>query len=288
MGDWNISWHHETLGIPDLWTRGVTGEGATVALLDTGLSSPPGLDRPDFEYLDSGGKPTGAGDPHGHGTCCASLIASYAGGVLGIAPFARVVSLRVLETGTTIADVEAALQFVLARGGIDVVSCSFILDEVTPAIAETIRALTNAGSLVVAAAGDDDSVKGEFPERTPNALTVAAVDGAAAPLPGARLGAWIDVAAPGFELPVVTARGVAGLFSESSAAAAVVSGVAALLLSAIPSGRPRRKAAQALEGVFKTTAAPISAADPGAVGRGLIRPAAALEAIRALSSQEDT
>lgn len=280
--NWNISWHHEALGIPDLWRQDIVGRDVTVALLDTGLAAPAGLDRRDFLYLRSDGAPIGPTDTYGHGTCCASIIAGYLGGALGIAPFASIVSMQVLETGTTIEDVESALQYVLGRPEIDVVSCSFVLSMLTPKVRDAVRALTNAGKLVIAAAGDNQDVASEFPEQTPNAVTVAAVDATSAPLPHARMGAWIDVAAPGFDIPVVTADGNIATFGESSAAAAVVSGVAALVLSTLPRGERRRSVARGLEGLFKATARSIAGSDPSAIGCGVVNPAALVKAAQSL------
>src|SRR5438128_12674754 len=76
-GQWKVSWHHQRLGIPAIWENGITGKGVTVALLDTGLGTPTGLDRTDFEYLDARGARIQPGDPQGHGTCCGSIITSY-------------------------------------------------------------------------------------------------------------------------------------------------------------------------------------------------------------------
>jgi subtilisin family serine protease len=270
---WNVSWHHRTLQVPDLWRDGLLGAGITVALLDTGLSSPPGLDRGDFEYRDARGQATSPLDLRGHGTSCGSLIASLRGGALGIAPHCKLVSLRVLETGTSVRDVESALEYLVEqRADVDVVSCSFVMKELTPRVENAVRTLTNRGQLVVAAAGNDQTPS-SFPERTPNAVTVAAVDAQLTPLSGAQLGSWIDVAAPGKDLPVVVPGSDAfGLFSHSSAAAAVVSGVTALALSAVAAGEPRRKLALRLEGLLRSTAKTLTGNDPAAVGQGLVNP----------------
>src|SRR5260221_1054512 len=242
MSQWRVSWHHLMLGVPELWSKGITGKGVTIALLDTGLAAPKGLDRADFEYLDSRGRPILSSDPDGHGTSAGSAIASYLGGALGIAPEAKLVSMQVLGSATAAADVEAALTYVLGRPDIDVVSCSFVMTKATDAVRDAVRRLTAMGKVVIAAAGNEESAK-EVPEQTENALTVSAIDGAMHPLQGARTGSWIDVSAPGFEIPVVL-PGVArtGLFSLSSPAAAVTSGVAAPRLSTPPPGVRRSPA----------------------------------------------
>jgi membrane-anchored mycosin MYCP len=282
--DWNLSWHHRTLGIADLWRRHLTGRGVTVALLDTGLARPDGLARASFQYFDAQGTPAAPHDPSGHGTCCASVIACTRGGALGIAPDVRIASFRVLETGNDAEDVERALAHILRdRPDVDVLSCSFVIDDASPALKATVRALCRDGRVVIAAAGDRLGLDSEFPELTPGAITIAAVDEQGRPLPGAKTGAWIDLAAPGQDLPAV-APGVDHLvlFGESSAAAAVATGVAALALSTRAPGPARRRLGIALEGLLKATAVAPPGAEPDAVGAGVISPARLIQAAAAI------
>lgn len=270
---WNVSWHHVALGIPDLWSRGFKGQGVTVALLDTGLAEPQGLGRGSFEYLDARGNAIGPSDVDGHGTCCASVISSYRSGALGIAPFVKIVSLRVLQTGTSLADVESALTYVTKRPDIDIVSCSFVMSACTPAIGSLVTTLGKAGKVVVAAAGDVLADHSPFPENVPGLLTVAAIDSNDRPLPGARVGTWIDLAAPGSDLPVVL-RGTdaIGLFGQSSAAAAVTSGVVALALSNQPPAR-RVAMGRAMPALLRTKVKALPADDPAGNGHGIVDPA---------------
>jgi subtilisin family serine protease len=285
MAAWKLSWHHEELGIAEFWKQGITGHGVTVALLDTGLAKPVGLDRSDFEYLDADGNPTSATDLDGHGTCCASLIASYRGGALGVAPEAKLVSYRVLETGDAAGAVERAFEHILrARPDIDVLSCSFVIDRASPRLRECVRALVNAGKVVIAAAGNSHEAVSEFPEQTTNAITVAAVTRDGRPLSAARTGPWIDLSAPGHDLPAL-APGInrVVLFGESSAAAAVMSGVAALALSVRERTGARQRLAMGLEGLLKATARPLSGVDPRAVGAGVVDPERLVQSSLAIS-----
>ena len=282
--DWILSWHHRTLGIADLWRRHITGRGVTVAVLDTGLAQADGLERAGFQYFDAQGIPTAPHDLNGHGTCCASVIACTRGGALGIAPEVRIASFRVLETGNDAEDIEQALAHILRdRPDVDVLSCSFVIDDASPGLKGAVRALCREGRVVIGAAGDRLEADSAFPELTPGVITVAAVDAQAGPLPGAKTGPWIDLAAPGQDLPAV-APGVDHLvlFGVSSAAAAVATGVAALALSTRPPGAARRRLGLALEGLLKATALLPPGADPDAVGAGVIHPARLLQAAAAL------
>jgi subtilisin family serine protease len=245
MPHWNVSPHHEHLDIQSLWKGGIVGQGVTVAVLDTGLAAPRGLDRSDFEYLDDSGQPIGAADVSGHGTAAGSVIASYLGRALGIAPHAKLVSIQI--TGVAGANLESAFDYLLRqRADVDVVSCSFVIPRASAVLREQVRQLSR-------------------------------------PIAGARSGAWIDVAAPGFDLPVVLPGTTQiGRFGMSSAAAAVVSGVAALVLSTIPDIATRRSFARGLDRLFRSTASPLRDAARLA-GAGLVNPQSLVKAAKAFA-----
>jgi subtilisin len=272
--NWKLSWHHQALKIADLWRQNVTGAGVTVALLDTGLSRPLGLDRTSFQYFDATGNAIPPSDSTGHGTCCASVIASYRGGALGVAPDVKVSSFRVVDTGNDAEEVETAFRHILNdRPDIDVLSCSFVIDQARPSLKDAVAALVADGRVVVAAAGDRNDAATDFPEQTLGAITVAAVNQQLQPLAGAKVGSWLDLSAPGKDIPAV-APGAdrVVLFSESSAAAAVAAGVAALVLSTRAPGAARKQLASALEQLFKDTAVSPPGADPNAIGAGVTNP----------------
>ncbi|MER3486431.1 MAG: peptidase S8, partial [Chloroflexota bacterium] len=137
---------------------------ADVAVLDTGVD----LSNPDLNVaggVDCDGPDTGNyGDAHGHGTHIAGTIAALDNGigVVGVAPGARIWSVRVLDAygnGTT-SNLICGLDWVAAHADtIDVVnmslagagsdgSCS------STALHEAICGVVNAGVTVVAAAGN--------------------------------------------------------------------------------------------------------------------------------------
>jgi minor extracellular protease Epr len=274
-----VGWHHRLLGIPKLWGDGILGNHVRMAILDTGQASVAGLDRPTFEYLDHIGTKINATDIKGHGTACASIAGSGKDGVLGIAPKVAISSYRVLDAGDLATKAETALAAVVARADVDIVLCAFIVDKVTPAIVDHVRALALKGVVVVASAGNDVSATNAFPEHTPHAITVAGLSQDGTPLPSAKLGAWIDVSAPGERLPALNPNGAQVDFGDSSGAAAIVAGVAALILGTAPVGPSRRKLGVMFEGMVRATAAKLPNVPPGVIGTGRINPAAILEVI---------
>lgn len=277
------AWHLEALDVPRVWAA-TRGAGITVAVLDGGLDAVEGLEAARIERLTPEGKKDTGGDrAQGHGTACASLIASASAGAPGVAPLARIVSINVAgSAGRPLpSKVERALR--LATTLADVISCSIVLPTVSPSLAAAVRDAHNAGKVVVGAAGNRADEPNEFPELTLNVLTVAAVSRGRLPLKGARLGKWIDVAAPGEDLLVTTRVGPRVWRGQSSGAAALVAGVCALMLSVAKGAGRLSAAARALPGLVESTALDVPPKGKDvATGRGVIAPTRLLQAVQKL------
>ena len=109
------------IGAQQSWTRGFTGSGVTVAVIDTGVTRMKGLDGvgkvvngPDLSY-ESQRPGTRYLDGFGHGTHMAGIIAGQDGDLSansgpfafgGVAPGARILNMKV-ATGDGGADVTA-------------------------------------------------------------------------------------------------------------------------------------------------------------------------------------
>jgi serine protease AprX len=102
------SLYTELVRAPEVWDLGYTGQGVTVAVLDSGIAPVADLTQPSsriiaaVDFVDS---TAGVGDPGGHGTHVAGIIAGNgtdsAGGYEGIAPEANLIDVRVLNEGGT-------------------------------------------------------------------------------------------------------------------------------------------------------------------------------------------
>ena len=93
---------------PEVWDLGYTGQGVTVAVLDSGIAPVADLTQPSSRVIaavDFVTTTVGMGDPGGHGTHVAGIIAGNgadsAGGYQGIAPEANLIDVRVLNEGGT-------------------------------------------------------------------------------------------------------------------------------------------------------------------------------------------
>src|SRR4051812_38033299 len=162
------------------WNAGYTGKGVDVAVIDTGVAPVAGLNasgkvingpdlslesqNPSLQYLDT----------NGHGTFMAGLIAGndgQAGGYRGVAPDARIVSLKVgvADGGVDVSQVIAAIDWVVQHRNdngmnIRVLNLSYGTNSTQPyqvdPLAYAVEQAWKAGIVVVAAAGTSGYQKG--------------------------------------------------------------------------------------------------------------------------------
>ena len=181
-----------TINVRDLLGASYLGNGAgqTIAVLDSGVNEVPGLAGRVIQGVDLTG--TGFNDDYGHGTFVASLIAGNGRsdngnsntGILGVAPGARIVSVKVAGANgaSTVGRVVAGLDWVIkhrAQYGITVVNMS--LAEASPRsyFVDPVDALAEAaqfaGMSVVASAGNEGSTVMAAPGNDPFVTTVGSV-----------------------------------------------------------------------------------------------------------------
>lgn len=169
---------------------GYTGQGYTVAIIDTGVDYRHPALAGDYlggwDFVDNDSDPM---DLNGHGTHVAGIISSSNSTYLGIAPDVDFVALRVLDAGGsgTYGNVLAALQWVQAnreRYNIVAVNMSlgsgnFIVNPYT-FLEPTLASLKSSGVFVAAASGNsfysNNSQQGlGYPAISPNVVSVGAV-----------------------------------------------------------------------------------------------------------------
>jgi type VII secretion-associated serine protease mycosin len=273
-----------------------TGSGITVGLLDTGVVGSRAdltgqvTDGPDY----AGGveKPGGPGWGE-HGTCMASIIAGHGrgsgAGMLGIAPKAHILSVRVIrdddapdiggatKDATPISD---GIHYAVDHGA-EVISMSLGGDEEgagsdSSSEADAIRYALSKNVVVVVAAGNTDGQGDaiQYPGAERGVITVAAVTSSGAHAPFSTTGWDVSVAAPGANLPCDAADSDQEyeLGDGTSQATAYVAGIAALIKSENRSLSP----AQVRDILEKTTVDKPSGGRDDLVGFGVVDPVAAL------------
>ena len=190
------------IGAPATWSRlGLTGRGVTVAVVDSGVAAHPDLGSRlvaaiDFTSSAPTVSPVALGDPGGHGTHVAGLVAgdgTASGGLYaGVAPNASVVDVRVIgaDGTTTLSTVLRGLQWVLENRrvyNIRVANLSFgataRASYTEDLLATAAEVLTFAGIVVVCAAGNAGPGTATIatPGSDPYVVTVGALDDAGTP-----------------------------------------------------------------------------------------------------------
>ncbi|MEV8451888.1 type VII secretion-associated serine protease mycosin [Streptomyces sp. NPDC052095] len=294
-------WGLDALHTGQAW-RTTKGRGITVAVVDTGVDgSLPDLAGQVLPGKDMIGFGARRGDRSWarHGTAMAGIIAGRGhgpardDGVLGIAPEARILPVRVIleasdpdrskarkSRGTALAD---GIRWA-ADHGADVINLSLGDDSRSahPEAGEdaAIRYALGKGAVVVASAGNGGE-KGDhisYPAAYPGVIAVAAVDryGTHAAFSTRRW--YAAVSAPGVDVVVASPDRQYYVEWGTSAAAAFVSGAVALVRAAHPGLSPAQ-----IKKLLTDTArsAPASGRDD-ARGYGIVDPAAAIEAGAAL------
>ncbi len=231
--------------------RNLSGEGVVIAVIDTGIDA----SHPDLAGVVIGGADfSGAGTPGGtspvgpsgfHATMVASLIAGQGritGGVIGIAPNAKLLSISVglgLEGADTDRQIAQAVRWAADQGA-DVINLSVSrASRNWPASwDEAFLYAMEKDVVIVAASGNklDGLSSPTAPATIPGVISVTAVDreGNASAVSGAE-GIGISVAAAGIDMVGSYPNQDAKKWSGSSAAAPIVSGLLALMIEADPS-----------------------------------------------------
>lgn len=173
---------------------GYTGEGITVAVIDTGVSPHMDLVKPQNRivgFKDFVNNKTKPYDDNGHGTHVAGIIAgngySSRGRYAGIAPKANILGIKSLDengSGTT-SDILSSIQYVIDTKNVyntkvlnlslgTPTNNSYKKDPLSLAAAQAVR----AGITVVVAAGNSGPSKKTIlsPANTPSVVSVGAVD----------------------------------------------------------------------------------------------------------------
>src|SRR2546425_11938914 len=271
------------------WSK-ATGRGVTVALMDTGVARHPDLDGSVLARLDFVGDGATQLDPSGHGTFVAGLIAAHGEAFKGVAPDAKLVSLRVLDQKGhgTMHSVLAAFDWLLHNRSayhIRVLNLSFGAEQTSSyhktLLAGVVESAQFAGIAVVAAAGNDGPAPRtvSMPGADPFVITVGSLDDHGTPGTGddressfssrgpTRDGfAKPDVLAPGEHVVSLRVPGTAldrdgertntspyAPLTGTSASSAMPAGVAALVLQAHTGYSPTQVKGAIVAGSRKVT-----------------------------------
>lgn len=256
------------------------GDGVVVAVVDTGVNSKqPELSGNLLPGYDNNLGLNGWSDDDGHGTAMASIIAAHgtsaASGTLGIAPKAKLLPVKVGVSGDnlTASGVTAGIYWAVDHGA-KVINLSLAGGE-TRFEDEALRGALAADVVVVAGVGNrPEDTKVGFPAAYPGVVAVAGVDQSGGHAEVSVTGPEVVLSAPAVDIVAPRHDLLYGSGTGTSDAAAIVSGVVALVRAKYPNLSAR-------EVVHRLTATAIDKGPPGRddeYGYGIVNPVAALTA----------
>lgn len=235
----NYQWNLPAIGTEAGWnvTRG--SKDVKIAVIDTGVD----LDHPDlkrrlvqgYNALTDTNNPD---DDNGHGSHVAGIIASDTNngeGMAGITWFNPIIPVKVMGSDGT------GGSFYVAKGihwavdhGASIINLSLGLYESCELIEDSIRYALEKDVVIISAAGNENTSQPSFPAAYPGVLGVAAVNWDGTRAPFSNFGNYIDVAAPGVDIPSTFANGEYAALSGTSMAAPHVTALAGLIRSVNP------------------------------------------------------
>lgn len=212
-------WNMRMVHAEEAWEL-ATGAGVIVAVIDTGVAyeDHKGVYAPDlrgtefvpgYDFVNDDAVPA---DDHGHGTHCAGTIAqsTHNGrGVVGLAPGCRIMPLKVLsaEGWGTVSDIADAIRFA-ADEGAHVLSMSLGGGGYSPVMKSAVDYALRKGCVVVAAAGNANRNRVEYPAAYPGVLAVTSVGPSGERAFYSSYGREAFLAAPGGDMREGPAGGV--------------------------------------------------------------------------------
>ncbi|MBA9003331.1 S8 family peptidase [Thermomonospora cellulosilytica] len=252
-------WYLNAMRVPRAWRWG-RGRDVTVAVLDTGVDGTHKdltgqvIDGPDYT---GGNRQPGGRYWGGHGTAMAGIIAGHgngpgqSSGVMGIAPRAKVLSIRVtwenddpLRQNGNLAGqsrdaVAKGIRYAVDNGA-DIINMSlgggraFYNGNTTEE--QAVRYALSKGVVLIASAGNDGSGpnRKNFPAAYPGVIAVGALNKKMRPWEDTNRNSYVSVCAPGVDIisPAPGDKYVLG--TGTSPSSAIVAGVAALIRARFP------------------------------------------------------
>lgn len=242
-------WGLDKTGVPKAWELGATGQGITIAVIDTGvdINHPDLKDKivPGYNAITASTDLKSVRDNNGHGTHVAGIAAAARNGegVVGVAYDAKIMPIKAMDRyGEGTDDVIADGIVWAADHGAKIINLSLGSDAQEEILKEAISYARARGSLIVAAAGnlqgDGSGTAGiDYPAADPDVIAVTATDQNDKVAGFSKTGPQAVLAAPGVNIlsDYWSANRSGYAYSDgTSMAAPLVAGAAALVWSQHP------------------------------------------------------
>lgn len=234
---YNEQWAADVMGLSWSWGQlPANPTPVTVAVIDSGICAT----HPDlsgrvlsgYDFIDDNSDPA---DQFGHGCAVAGVIAANANngqGIAGVAPNARIMPLRVLDSSGN-GDYSAISQAIVyaADNGADIINLSLAGRFYSQVMADAVTYATSRGVDVVAASGNFGSEELYYPAAFPGVVAVGSVDPTLQRSSFSNYGAHVRMMAPGRDILTTSMDGGYDFQTGTSFAAPQVAGLMALSMA---------------------------------------------------------
>jgi hypothetical protein len=224
------------------------GSGVRIAVLDTGVATSPAF-ASNISWLNLVNLPSDLSKQNGHGTAVASMIIGQNALTPGVAPGADIVSIRIAN------DLGQSDSYLLAQGIVAAVDAGASLINISMGgfgdsalVRNAIAYAQAAGSLIIAATGNNGLDRVSYPAGNDGVIAVGAVDALGNHLDFSNTGKQVDISAPGFGVNAAWTGNQAASVSGTSFSSPIVAGAIAALMS--QPGATKLTAAQAKSLLF--------------------------------------
>lgn len=193
-----------------------------------------------WDMTDNDNNTTIVGNPNiNHGTPCAGLVAAATNNNIGISSIGfniKVLPIKVTSDNHDGLSLSHAYEGIVyaARLNADVVSCSFGANTFSNTGQNAVNFAINNGSIIVAAAGNDNATFTGFPSSYTGVISVAASEYSDKKASFSNYGTRINVIAPGVEVLTLNKNNTYRSFSGTSAACPITAGLLGLMKSYMP------------------------------------------------------
>jgi len=242
---WKVSWGHVDMEIWQVWEKYNTmGEGVKVAVLDTGVSDEDNdlygrINHDLSASLVGNGLTDGSSS---HGTFCAGIIGAggnHVKNVFGVAPKCELIVFKVSKGAFYVADVVQALEKAM-EADVKIISMSFSVES-HDEIKKHLKTCIEKGIILIAAIGNAGKNESKFPASAPECISVGAyqIDDEHGNLtdrtinPVSNRHHTLCVLCPGKNILTTSPNENAAFHQNTSAAAAFMAGLVALVVSAV-------------------------------------------------------
>lgn len=240
-----MKWDLAMIDAQSAWNAGYMGDGIIVGVIDSGVQP----DHPDLAenllpaacFLEGADAST---DTVGHGTFVTGMIAAGINGIgtIGVAPKAKIQPLKCFEANvkTTVSMMVPAIYAAVDEYGCQVLNMSLGTTTDSQTLKNAVAYALGKGCIVVASVGNEGTDELSYPAAYPGVIGVGAVNGLKKVSSFSQKNASVKLVAPGEQVLSTFTGSRYGTWEGTSFSTPLVSGAAALLLSADVSLNPEQ------------------------------------------------